>query len=55
VEHKNKTHTSITLDSELLEWIDKEVKKKRFATRTHAIEYAIQRLIEEEEGSEGAN
>jgi len=33
MEHKNKTHTSITLDSELLEWIDKEVKKKRFATR----------------------
>jgi Arc/MetJ-type ribon-helix-helix transcriptional regulator len=48
MKHKNKIHTSITLDRELLEWIDEEVKRKRFATRTHAIEYGIQKLKEEE-------
>jgi Arc/MetJ-type ribon-helix-helix transcriptional regulator len=41
-----KVKTSIALDSELLKWIDAEVVKKRFANRTHAIEYALQRLKE---------
>lgn len=42
-----KLKTSIALDSELLKWIDKEIGTKRFANRTHAIEYALQRLKEE--------
>ncbi|MEM3463805.1 MAG: ribbon-helix-helix domain-containing protein [Candidatus Bathyarchaeia archaeon] len=41
-----KIKTSIALDEELLAWIDKLVASKRFANRTHAIEYAIQRLKE---------
>jgi Arc/MetJ-type ribon-helix-helix transcriptional regulator len=48
MKHKDKVHTSITLDGELLKWIDKEIERKRFATRTHAIEYALQRLRERE-------
>lgn len=43
-----KIKTSITLDKDLLEWIDKLIEKKRFASRTHAIEYALQRLREQE-------
>jgi Arc/MetJ-type ribon-helix-helix transcriptional regulator len=42
-----KVATSITIDKELLDWIDKEIKKKRFASRSHAFEYAIMRLKEE--------
>lgn len=33
-----KQKTSIALDDELLEWIDQQIKTKRFANRTHAIE-----------------
>jgi Arc/MetJ-type ribon-helix-helix transcriptional regulator len=40
--------TSMDLDPELLAWIDKMVGKKRFASRTHAVEYALQRLKEQE-------
>jgi Arc/MetJ-type ribon-helix-helix transcriptional regulator len=39
-----KLKTSVALDVVLLEWIDDQVKRKRFANRTHAIEYAIQKL-----------
>jgi len=39
-----KVKTSIALDEELLKWIDSQVKIKRFANRTHAIEYALEQL-----------
>jgi Arc/MetJ-type ribon-helix-helix transcriptional regulator len=36
------------LDPDLLTWIEEMIEKKRFANRTHAIEYALQRLKEQE-------
>lgn len=44
--------TSVAIDRELLEWVDSMVAKKRFATRTHAIEYALQLLRESGIGTE---
>jgi Arc/MetJ-type ribon-helix-helix transcriptional regulator len=41
-----KIKTSIALDEDLLKWIDEQVKTKRFANRTHAIEYALTKLKE---------
>ena len=35
-----KVKTSIALDEGLLKRIDKEIQTKRFASRTHSIEYA---------------
>jgi len=43
----NKLKTSVALDEDLLKWIDKEIKTKRFASRSHAIEYAIESLRKE--------
>lgn len=37
---------TITVDKELIEWIDKEVDSRRFRNRSHAIEYAIAKLKE---------
>jgi len=42
-----KIKTSVALDEDLLKWVDEMVRAKRFANRTHAIEYALQRLREE--------
>jgi Arc/MetJ-type ribon-helix-helix transcriptional regulator len=42
-----KLKTSVALDEDLLKWIDKEIKTKRFASRSHAIEYAIESLRKE--------
>jgi len=43
-----KVKTSISLDQDLLDWIREMVKLKRFGNTTHAIEYALQRLKEQE-------
>lgn len=43
-----KLKTSIAMDEDLLEWIDSQIKTKRFATRTHAIEYAVQKLKDQD-------
>jgi Arc/MetJ-type ribon-helix-helix transcriptional regulator len=45
-----KIKTSINLDEDLIKWIDSEVKTKRFANRTHAIEYALEQLRKREKG-----
>ncbi len=39
-----KVKTSIALDKDLLRWVDQEIEKRRFANRTHAIEFALQQL-----------
>jgi Arc/MetJ-type ribon-helix-helix transcriptional regulator len=43
-----KIKTSIALDENLLSWIDSQIKTKRFASRTHAVEYALERLRKSE-------
>jgi Arc/MetJ-type ribon-helix-helix transcriptional regulator len=43
-----KIKTSVALDQDILDWIAELVKRKRFATTTHAVEYALQRLKETE-------
>ena len=35
------------MDVDLVEWIDKEVETRRFASRTHALEFATSRLKNE--------
>lgn len=41
---KVKVTASIKVD--LVDWVDKEVDKSRFASRTHAVEYALTKLKE---------
>jgi metal-responsive CopG/Arc/MetJ family transcriptional regulator len=36
-----KERITITIDKELLEWIDKRIEEKIFANRSHAFEYLI--------------
>jgi Arc/MetJ-type ribon-helix-helix transcriptional regulator len=43
-----KIKVSHTIDEELVKWIDLEIEKKRFASRSHAIEYALKQLSESE-------
>ena len=35
---------SITVDSELVKWIDKNVENNTFASRSHGIEFALNEL-----------
>ena len=43
-----KERITITLDTELLSWLDKRVEDKIFANRSHGFEFLIKRRIEEE-------
>ena len=40
----NKVKVTASMDADLVEWIDKEVETRRFASRTHALEVATSRL-----------
>ena len=39
-----KERFSITIDADLLKWLDDRVKNNTFASRSHGIEYAINEL-----------
>jgi len=41
-----KTKLSITVDDELIKWLDIQIKRKRFASRSHGFEYALSELKE---------
>jgi Arc/MetJ-type ribon-helix-helix transcriptional regulator len=44
-----KVVATITIDPEIAAWIDKEIERKRFANRTHAIEYCLHQVMTKEE------
>jgi metal-responsive CopG/Arc/MetJ family transcriptional regulator len=43
-----KKRITITIDKELLAWIDKKVDEKTFANRSHGFEYLIKRKMDGE-------
>ncbi len=46
-----KEKISVSVEPQLLEWVDEQVNSKRFASRSHAIEYALARLKREKGGT----
>ena len=40
--------TSITMDKKFLEWIQEKIEERIFASKSHAIEYAIKKLMDRE-------
>ncbi|MBL7206287.1 MAG: hypothetical protein ISS36_01670 [Candidatus Aenigmarchaeota archaeon] len=40
-----KVKTSVTLSNEILDWIDKEIENRKFASRSHAVEYCINKIM----------
>jgi Arc/MetJ-type ribon-helix-helix transcriptional regulator len=45
---EGKTPISARMDDDLVDWIDEQVGKKRFGSRSHALEYAIYLLKQAE-------
>jgi Arc/MetJ-type ribon-helix-helix transcriptional regulator len=39
---------SVTIDVELIRWIEQQVKKQKFRNKSHAVEYALVKLKESE-------
>jgi Arc/MetJ-type ribon-helix-helix transcriptional regulator len=43
-----KSKISVTVDKQIVEWMDKQVATQRFRNRSHAVEVALMRYIEVE-------
>ena len=43
-----KERITVTIDKELLKWLDKKTRSKIFANRSHGIEFLINKSKEEE-------
>ena len=43
-----KVGTSIRIKSDILHWVDKKVEESVYASRTHAVEYALTQLMKSE-------
>lgn len=43
-----KERITITLDKDLLNWLDKKIDEKIFANRSHGLEFLLKRKMEEE-------
>lgn len=41
-----KTRVNVTISNDILKWIDKNIDSRRFASRSHALEFAIMALKE---------
>jgi len=50
-----KERITITLDKELLNWLDSKINSKQFANRSHGFEFLIKNKIIEEKENEGAH
>ncbi len=48
-----KQRITITLDDEILDFVDKMIEKRIFANRSHCFEFLIQREVNIENGHEG--
>jgi len=40
---------NVTIDDELIKWVETQIKKKRFASLSHALEFALTKLKEKGE------
>lgn len=45
---KKKGKLSVSVDQELIDYIDQEIEKKRFASRSHAVDYILDEWIGKE-------
>ena len=43
-----KTRIWITLPNDVVEWLDREVVKKRFASYSHAVDYVLSEFIKKQ-------
>ena len=43
-----KSKISVTVEKQIVDWIDGQVKTMRFRNRSHAVEYALAKFIESE-------
>jgi len=43
-----KSKISVTVDKQIVDWIDEQIKTQRFRNRSHAVELALMKFIQAE-------
>jgi len=43
--------TAVTLEKELLDWMDEKIREGVFSSRSHAVRYALLQLMKKKSGS----
>ena len=43
-----KPRRTITVNGKILKWVEEQIEDKRFASLSHAIEFALNKLMKEE-------
>lgn len=43
-----KIRLQVTIRDNIVKWMDKEIEARKFATRSHAIEYSLMQLMEKD-------
>ena len=46
--YQMKTRITVTLDKEILNWLDKQIEERIFANRSHGFEFMIKQKMDEE-------
>ena len=44
----SKRQISVNLDEEIVNWLDEKIKERKFASRSHGLEFAVDQLMKEE-------
>lgn len=44
-----KIRKSVSLSKEVLDWIDRQIKDRKFSNVSHCLEYAVWKLMKEKE------
>ena len=42
-----KDRICVTIDRDLLDWVDQKIEEKHFANRSHAVEYSLKKVKDE--------
>jgi len=50
---QKKGKLSVSVDKESIDYIDQEIKKKRFASRSHAVDFILAEWVRKEKQKKG--
>jgi len=45
---RKKKHTTVSIDADIIKWIEEQIEKKRFSSVSHAVEYCLYQVMEKE-------
>lgn len=51
VNRMSKIRIQVTIRDDIVKWMDKQIETRKYASRSHAIEYAVLQLLQDDKSS----